>query len=119
MRFDVDETLEVSKGPVTLQMVLDLKLQGHIVGVIGNWAVLVNRFPQWHQVFSFLGPMAMTKENFMVMLAKYTPADEFIMVGNDDRDPKWGTRPVSMDGRAAEDAGWKFISEDDFASGTR
>jgi hypothetical protein len=117
--FDVDETLEVSKGPVTLQMVLDLKLQGHIVGVIGNWAVLVNRFPQWHQVFSFLGPMAMTKENFMTMLAKYTPADEFIMVGNDDRDPKWGNRTVSQDGLAAQYAGWKFISEDDFASGTR
>jgi len=61
----------------------------------------------------------MTKENFMTMLAKYTPADEFIMVGNDDRDPKWGNRTVSQDGLAAQYAGWKFISEDDFASGTR
>jgi len=120
MRFDVDHTLEVSHGPIKLPDIVELKSQGHIVGLCGNWALLVNRFPQWHLVFSFIGPMAMTKHDFLKMFSTYTPADEFILVGNDDKDPKWGGGGrVSTDALAAQLAGWKFISEDDFANGKR
>jgi hypothetical protein len=36
--FDVDETLEVSNGPVKLLDLAKLREQGHIVGLCGNWA---------------------------------------------------------------------------------
>jgi hypothetical protein len=34
--FDVDETLEVSKGPVKLADLVTLREHGHIVGLCGN-----------------------------------------------------------------------------------
>ena len=37
--FDVDETLEVSKGPVKLFDLVTLREHGHIVGLCGNWAM--------------------------------------------------------------------------------
>ena len=39
--FDVDDTLEVSGGPISIASVSSLKPQGHIVGLNGNWAVVV------------------------------------------------------------------------------
>ena len=39
--FDVDDTLEVSGGPISILSVGSLKPQGHIVGLNGNWAVVV------------------------------------------------------------------------------
>ena len=36
--FDVDDTLEVSSGPVSILSVGSLKAEGHIVGLNGNWA---------------------------------------------------------------------------------
>ena len=38
--FDVDDTLEVSGGPVSIESVRSLKSEGHIVGLNGNWAVV-------------------------------------------------------------------------------
>jgi hypothetical protein len=38
--FDVDETLEVSKGPVKLFDLVKLREHGHIVGLCGNWAMV-------------------------------------------------------------------------------
>jgi hypothetical protein len=35
--FDVDETLDVSAGPVSLASIDELKRRGDIVGLNGNW----------------------------------------------------------------------------------
>jgi hypothetical protein len=118
--FDVDHTLEVSHGPIKFQDIIELKSRGHIVGLCGNWALVTRNIPYWHVLFSFLGPMAMTKELFLGQIKLWVPGDEYIMVGNDNTDPKWpDERMISIDAKAAKDAGWMFICEDDFASGTR
>ena len=54
--FDVDETLEVSKGPVKLFDLVKLREHGHIVGLCGNWAMVTLHCPDWHHICSFVGP---------------------------------------------------------------
>jgi hypothetical protein len=112
--FDVDDTLEVSRGPISIASVGSLKLQGHIVGLNGNWAVVVQRVPIWHRIFSFVGPMEMAKDSFLNQLKTYIPADDYIMVGNIK-----GISGASDDQGAAKLARWRFIKESDFASGAR
>ena len=41
--FDVDDTLEVSGGPVSVQSIADLKRAGDVVGLNGNWGVMVQK----------------------------------------------------------------------------
>ena len=41
--FDVDDTLELSSGAVSIKSIADLKPQGDIVGLNGNWAVVFKR----------------------------------------------------------------------------
>ena len=48
--FDVDETLEVSKGPVKLVDLVKLREHGHIVGLCGNWAMVTLHCPDWHLI---------------------------------------------------------------------
>jgi hypothetical protein len=62
--FDVDETLDVSAGPVSMASIAEVKRRGDIVGLNGNWAVVVQTVPLWHRLFSFIGPMEMSKEIF-------------------------------------------------------
>jgi hypothetical protein len=112
--FDVDETLEVSSGPVTIQQVQELRDQGNIVGLCGNWAMVTGKFAAWQLLFSFLGPVGLTKADFLNQLAHYVPADEYVMVGNDP-----AVKGASEDAEAARLAGWRFIREDDFAAGAR
>jgi hypothetical protein len=89
--FDVDETLEVSNGPVKLLDLAKLREQGHIVGLCGNWAMVTLHCPDWHHICSFVG-----------------------MVGN-----ILGISGASDDRGAAERAGWRFIQESAFARGAR
>ena len=112
--FDVDDTLEVAGGPVSIVSVGDLRDQGHIVGLNGNWAAVVQTLFVWHRMFSFIGPMEMSKNIFLNQLKTYIPADDFIMVGNIK-----GVSGASGDERAADLAGWRFIKESDFANGAR
>jgi hypothetical protein len=112
--FDVDETLEVSSGPVSIASVGDLKSRGHILGLNGNWAIVVQTVPLWHRIFSFIGPMEMSKDIFLNQLRTYIPADDYIMVGNIK-----GVSGASDDEGAARSAGWRFIKESDFAEGAR
>jgi len=79
--FDVDDTLDASGGPVSIMSVRSLRDQGHIVGLNGNWAVIVQAVPLWHRIFSFIGPMEMSKDSFLTQLKKIL-ADDYIMVGN-------------------------------------
>ena len=120
--FDVDETLDISGGPVSMSRVRDLTREGHIVGICGNWAVAC-RIPGWHTLWSFVGPAhnpcpdcgrGWAKSDFLGQLKTYIPADDYVMVGNDPR--YFG---ASADEEAARLAGWRFIRDDDFAKGER
>jgi hypothetical protein len=112
--FDVDDTLEVSGGPITIESIDSLRTEGHIVGLNGNWAVLVQSVPLWHRIFSFIGPMEMSKNALLNQLKTYIPAEDYIMVGNIK-----GVSGASDDQGAANLAGWRFIKESDFAAGAR
>jgi hypothetical protein len=112
--FDVDETLELSGGPVKIVDVVALRAAGHIVGLCGNWGLVTQVWPGWHTLFSFLGPMKMKKEEFLEQLATYIPATEHVMVGNLHL-----ISGASDDSGAARLAGWRFIQEKDFAAGAR
>jgi hypothetical protein len=112
--FDVDDTLEVSGGPITIVSIDRLKPEGHVVGLNGNWAVVVQSVPLWHRIFSFIGPMEMSKDIFLSQLKTYICADDYVMVGNIQ-----GISGASDDEGAAALAGWRFIKESDFAAGAR
>lgn len=112
--FDVDDTLEVSKGPIKLQDLMNLRIQGHIVGLCGNWSALTMQVPGWQHLVSFLGEGAPNKEMALINLRRYVPADDYVMVGN-----ILGISGGSDDKGAAERAGWRFIRESDFAAGAR
>jgi hypothetical protein len=112
--FDVDDTLEVSGGPISIASVGDLRDQGHIVGINGNWAVVVKTVSMWHRIFSFIGPMEMSKDSFLNQLKAYIRAEDYIMVGNIK-----GVSGASDDQGAADLAGWRFIKESEFAAGER
>jgi hypothetical protein len=112
--FDVDDTLEVSGGPISIATVGDLRDQGHIVGINGNWAVVVQAVSMWHRIFSFVGPMEMSKDSFLNQLKAYIRAEDYIMVGNIK-----GVSGASDDQGAADLAGWRFIKESEFAAGQR
>lgn len=112
--FDVDETLEVSAGPVTLQMMMDLRNEGHIVGLCGNWAAFCHRVNGWQHVVSFMNAGTPNKETHLQQLKQYIPADDFVMVGN-----ILGVTGSSDDQGAAQRAGWRFICEREFAAGAR
>src|SRR6266705_4721588 len=43
--FDVDETLEVSKGPVKLADLVKLREHGHVAGLCGNWSMVTLHCP--------------------------------------------------------------------------
>jgi|SRR5919109_2028454 hypothetical protein len=112
--FDVDDTLEVSGGPVSIVSVDSVRAEGHIVGLNGNWAVVVQSVPEWHRIFSFIGPMEMSKDIFLNQLKAYIRVNDYIMVGNIK-----GVSGGSDDQGAANLAGWRFIKESDFAAGAR
>jgi hypothetical protein len=112
--FDVDDTLEVSGGPISIVSVGNLKPEGHIVGLNGNWAAVVQSVPLWHRIFSFIGPMEMSKDIFLNQLKTYIPADDYVMVGNIK-----GISGASDDAGAANLVGLRFIKESDFAAGAR
>jgi hypothetical protein len=113
--FDVDHTLEVSEGPVLVSSLRELAERGEIVGLCGNWAVFVRAVPDWHRLISFLGPLGISKAEFLVQLRTYVPAREYVMVGND---PLTGVG-ASPDREAAREAEWRFVLERDFALGQR
>lgn len=126
--FDVDETLEISNGPVTLQSMMDLRVQGHVVGLCGNWGLFTSMVPGWQHLISFLNAVPeywvngvrADKADFLKLLKMYTPANDYVMVGNVFGEKnKLGFVCGSRCSEAAEMAGWRFIKEDAFAEGAR
>lgn len=120
--FDVDETLEISNGPVTLAMLMQLRVEGHIVGLCGNWGLFLNRVDGWQHLISFYNA-GQVKNVFLWELRKHAPADEYIMVGNVgplcSRTYNVPQTGGSDDMSQAAGAGWRFIREIDFANGAR
>lgn len=112
--FDVDDTLEVSNGPVKLAALAELRERGQIVGLCGNWAMVTLHYPNWHRICSFVGPCGIEKHDFLRELRQYIPGEDYVMVGN-----ILGISGASDDQGAAERAGWRFIRESEFAKGAR
>ena len=112
--FDVDETLDISGGPIPLAALQALRSEGHCVGLCGNFAAVTLRVPRWHTFLSFIGPMGMTKADFLAQIKTYVPAEEVVMVGNIQ-----GVTGSSADSEAAAEANVRFIVERDFAAGVR
>lgn len=130
--FDVDECLEISNGPIPLSAMLELREQGHVIGLCGNGRKFCDLLPDWHKYISFnllcdLGPIM----NFGGLIGKdiwlrcfretlYLHAEEYVMVGNVFGEKNsMGFVCGSHDSMFAESAGWRFIKEDDFANGVR
>ena len=107
--FDVDDTLEISSGPIPISACKELAGQGHIVGLCGNFSAVTQHVPGWYNIFSFIGPMAMTKADFLKQIKTYVPARYYFMIGNVP-----GRGGTSDDVGAARAAGWQFIEECDF-----
>lgn len=123
--FDVDETLEVSGGPVTLKSMMDLRIAGHIIGLCGNLNAFCTRVPGWQHLISFtlnldffpvIGMQNLPKDLWMKTFRQtsFPGAEEYILVGN-----ILGVSGASDDQGSAERAGWRFIKESDFAAGVR
>jgi len=123
--FDVDETLEISAGPVTLKSLMDLRVGGAIVGICGNVTAFCTRVPGWQHLISFTLNL-----DFHPLTGLYNPpkdlwlrtfrevtfpgAEEYVMVGNVK-----GVSGASDDKGAADRAGWRFIRESEFSGGAR
>lgn len=112
--FDVDETLEVSNGPVKLSQLRALKDCGHIVGLCGNWAVFVQTTPRWWCYVSLVN-VGVDKEIFMNQLKVFAlkGISHFVLVGNRAPlgNPEWS------DETSALKAGFEFIEAKDFKEG--
>lgn len=120
--FDVDDTIEVSNGPITLASMMQLRVDGHIVGLCGNWGVFLQRVPGWHHLISFFN-YGQVKNVFLFEMRNWIQADDYIMVGNvgplDERTFNIPRTGGSDDMSQAFGAGWRFIKEQDFANGNR
>lgn len=121
--FDVDDTLEVSGGPVTLGSLVDLRKEGHVVGLCGNWQRFFATVPQWFNLLQFFN-YGQVKNVFLWELKHYIGgAEEYVMVGNvGPLDSKTTGIPMtggSDDLSQARAAGWRFLTEREFAEGAR
>lgn len=122
--FDVDETLEVSAGPILIADLLTLRRQGHVIGLCGNVHAFCTRVANWWEIISFTlnldtGPYLgglIPKDIWLRMFREtsWPAAEEYILVGN-----VLGVSGASDDQGGAQRAGWRFIKEDDFARGVR
>lgn len=111
--FDVDHTLWLSAGPIQRGELEALQNQGHILGLCGNYAMVTWKDPVWYKLFSFIGPMGLTKPMFLKQIGMYVLSEDYIMVGNR------AARGLSQDDSAAAEANWRFISEAEFHEGAR
>jgi hypothetical protein len=118
--FDVDETLEISNGPVTLQSMMDLRIEGHVVGLCGNWQLFCSKVNGWHHLISFIN-LGLPKDVWLLHFREQLPSyEEYILVGNIFGEKNsLGFTCGSYDSVAAANSGWRFIREDDFAAGVR
>src|SRR5437773_6445567 len=126
--FDVDDTLALQgvprPGPIVLYSIIELRNQGNITGVCGNFLNLFKHYPDWWKIFSFYGPAELMgtsliahhsfKHFDLIRRAKALKANRYVMIGNQQGDPK--VRPGSQDNVQAKLAGWEFIREKDLSA---
>ena len=131
--FDVDECLETSNGPVTVQMLRDLRKQGAVLGICGNLSMFLPKVLDWHEIISFTMNfdfgfngwygMGLVPKSIWLHCFKHVTfpgAEDYIMVGNVFGEKNsLGFTCGSHDSEAAVQAGWRFIKEDSFAAGER
>lgn len=131
--FDCDETLEISGGPVTIESLVTLRGDGHVLVVCGNWAhvtrtmalgptgdAAMKPWMTWHRLFSCLGQIGISKSDYLRTLSGFLPTfDDYVFVGNDHSRPRNGGWSSPNDALFAVEAGWRFINETDFAEGAR
>ena len=97
--FDVDGTLEVSTGPVPLERLRQLKRQGAIIYIVGNYGKLAQTTTEFED-----GNIAGTKAESLRLLAERHPdALRRIYVAD-----------TGGDKIAAESVGYLFIFAGDF-----
>jgi HK97 family phage prohead protease len=134
--------LPSAAGPVTIASVRAQVADGDVCGIVGNWMNLPAALPDWREVFSFLLPPNISGSPKAFWLAwvrqQYPGRRHYVMVGNnadghDNRPRYWdqqypGSLPVthvpgdpllSNDYRAAAQAGFEFVKEDQWAAGQR
>lgn len=107
----MDDTLEVSRGPVPIDFLRTLRRNRDIVVICGNWKVLVTHVPDWWEFISTMGPDHVSKDypghkmSLLRELKTYLPGKRgYIMVGN-----KYIGNPQVADDVAARQAGWTFL----------
>lgn len=112
--FDVDETLECSHlpGPVKISQLRNLRKQGHIVGLCGNFAAVTGSISDWYDFINVIGSFGLSKSEFMIQMRMYIKADRYIMIGN----ILPGTTIIS-DRTEATMGGFEFIEEKEFEEG--
>ena len=102
----MDQTLQISDGPVHIDVLSRLRSEGHIVGICGNWPLFTQKIAGWHYLVSFIGPIGTSKAAFLSNLKAFIQADNYIMVGNDNGSEY-------DDRHEAISAGYHFIAEKD------
>ncbi|MDA4132126.1 MAG: hypothetical protein OK454_03250 [Thaumarchaeota archaeon] len=117
--FDVDGTLDVGDppGPVMLEQLVWLKMQGNVIGLCGNYGAVFRTVRGWHNLFSFWNLMGKAKtlmavKETMAMAGIIDQVEAFIMVGNDGDGVL-----VSSDKANAVTAKWDFVLAEDFKEG--
>lgn len=98
--FDVDDTLNISEGPIHIDWMTELLLAGHAVGICGNWPLFVKEVDQWYLMCSFFGPINESKAEYLTTLKHVIEAERYIMIGN-----------YEPDFFEALQAGWEFMTE--------
>lgn len=89
--FDVDETLTISGGPVTLESMMELRRQNQIVGLCGNLHCFMERVPKWWEYISVttnfdtlttLGGLLPKEYWLRTFLVSCRNMDRYVLVGN-------------------------------------
>ena len=70
--------------------------------------------PNWYDHVSFIGPILLTKADYLLELPTCICVESYVMVGNDPR-----IFGASDDATAAREATFRFIREFEFADGVR
>lgn len=118
--FDCDETLEVGRppGPIKIIEMLNLKMSGDVVGLMGNWVQFIKAVgSHYGDYVDFIGPVRGVnhdKRPYLEAIRNGIPADDYVLVGN-----VGGVSGSSDEDIVAKDTGWRFIKEDEFAEGKR
>lgn len=99
--FDVDGTLEVSAGPIPLDALNQLRRQGTIVYIVGNYGKLAQTTKEFAD-----GNIGRSKAESLKLLAERHPNTVKIYVAD-----------TSQDETEAKTANWQFIYARDFKLG--